>query len=1073
MSALHEISTNEAGRVQPHTWRVGALLFGSGACALVYQIAWLREFRLFFGASTAASAAVLAIFLGGLGLGGLLLGRRADRAPRPILLYSNLEAIVALSAAASPFLVAFAREVYLGVGGTQQLGLAGGTIGRLALSALVLAVPTLAMGGTLPAAARGVTRQTDARRQDAAALYALNTLGAVTGCLLATFLLLELFGTRTTVLLAAAVNVLVAVAARQVDRLAPAIDETPAGVPAETLPATSASAPATFVLVASGVVGFSFFLMELVWYRMLGPLLGGSVFTFGLVLAVALAGIGIGGLLYALIAADRPASLAGFAVSCLLEAAAIGAGYALGDRIAVLALVLLPLGQIGFGAQVAGWTLITSIVVFLPALVAGFQFPMLIALLGRGRERVGRQIGLAYATNTAGAILGSLAGGFGLLPWLSAVGAWRLVTIMLVALGATAAALSAVQHARGRRRMPLRSSGVAWPFGLAIATLGLMMTPGPTAVWRHGGVGAGRAPAAASLSPNQLRDWSQVTRRTVVWDGDGLESSVALVLAPPGYAFIVNGKSDGNARSDAGTQVMLGLIGGILNPQARRSLVIGLGTGSTAGWLGAIPSMDRVDVIELEPLVVEVARACHEVSERVLENPKVHVAIGDARELLLTTKEQYDIIASEPSNPFRAGVASLFTREYYQAASDRLSADGLFVQWVQGYEIDTRTLRTAYATMASVFPHVETWQATSHDLLLVGAKHPVAYRADALAARIQQEPFRTALGVAWRAVDLNGFLAHYLASDRLARTLATTRGVEVNTDDRNVIEFGFARSVGRGPVVVASVRDLARTIGAGRPPIGDDPRIQWTAVDTAWVSFLAGHGASPGVRVQGPPGEILRQSALLQFYVNGDGAAARQLWQQQGRPPTDPSEVALAAAVEAEAGSDAAIAYIEQLRTHQPGEADTILAELRARQSRDQEAAAALESAFRRFRIDPWPLTFFKRRAMALASTLAARQPAFAPGLFAALKEPFAVRALEVDRLALLAELTPRIDFKGLCQDAVGALEPHVPWNESFLSLRRNCYHALGDPRVDKATHDLIEFARQEPMPLERGLSVR
>jgi spermidine synthase len=1071
MSTLHGISTHEAGGVRPHTWRVGALLFGSGACALVYQIAWLREFRLFFGASTAASAAVLAIFLGGLGLGGLLLGRRADRVRRPILLYSNLEAIVALSAAASPFLLAFAREIYLGVGGTQQLGLAAGTAGRLALSTLVLAVPTLAMGGTLPAAARGVTRHTDARRQDAAALYALNTLGAVTGCLLATFLLLEVFGTRMTVFLAAAVNLLVAVVARQVDRLAPELGEA-AGVTDEPPPASRASAPAPFVLVASGVVGFSFFLMELVWYRMLGPLLGGSVFTFGLVLAVALAGIGVGGLLYALIAADRPASLAGFAVSCLLEAAAIAIGYALGDRIAVLALVLLPLGQIGFGAQVAGWTLVTAVVVLLPAVVAGFQFPLLIALLGRGRERVGRQIGLAYATNTAGAILGSLAGGFGLLPWLSAVGAWRLVTLLLLALGAAAAVLSALQYGRGRR-VPLLSPGTAWPLALTAATLALIMASGPTAVWRHGGVGAGRAPAAASLSPNQLRDWGQITRRTVVWDGDGRESSVALVLAPPGYAFIVNGKSDGNARSDAGTQVMLGLLGGILNPNARRSLVIGLGTGSTAGWLGAIPSMDRVDVIELEPLVVDVARACHAVSERVLENPKVHVTIGDARELLLTTKEQYDIIASEPSNPFRAGVASLFTREYYQAASDRLSADGLFVQWVQGYEIDTRTLRTAYATMASVFPHVETWQATSHDLLLVGARRPLAYRAGSLAARIQEEPFRTALRVAWRAVDLNGVLAHYLASDRLARTLAAARGIEVNTDDRNVIEFGFARSVGRGPVMVTSIRDLARTMGAGRPHIDDDPRIQWTSVDTAWVSFLAGHGAAPGVRVQGPPEEVVRQAALLQFYINGDSAAARRLWHQQTRAPIDPSEVALVAAVEADAGSETAVAYIEQLRAFQPGEADTILAELRARQSRDADAAAALASAFRRFRTDPWPLTFFKRRAVALASTLAKRQAVLAPGLFQALKEPFAIRSLEGDRLALLAELTPHVDFRGLCQAAMTALEPHVPWNEPFLSLRRNCYQALGDPRADKATRDVIEFASQEPMPLESGLAVR
>src|SRR2546425_3016763 len=169
--------------MQSRTAPVAALLFASGFCALVYQVGWLREFRLIFGASTAASAAVLAIFIGGLGLGGLLLGPRADRHPRPILFYAQLETIVGLSAAASPLLLALVRQLYVAAGGTPRLGLAGGTIGRLALSALVLAVPTIFMGGTLPAAARGVTRQADARRQDVAALYALNTLGAMPGFL--------------------------------------------------------------------------------------------------------------------------------------------------------------------------------------------------------------------------------------------------------------------------------------------------------------------------------------------------------------------------------------------------------------------------------------------------------------------------------------------------------------------------------------------------------------------------------------------------------------------------------------------------------------------------------------------------------------------------------------------------------------------------------------------------------------------------------------------------------------------------------------------------------------------------
>ena len=184
--------------------------------------------------------------------------------------------------------------------------------------------------------------------------------------------------------------------------------------------------------------------MELVWYRLLAPLLGGSVFTFGLVLAVALAGIGLGGLLYALFASDKPASLSGFGWTCLIEAGAIAATYALGDRIAYLAATLLPIETTGFGARIAGWTIVTLIVVLPPAIVAGYQFPLLIALFGRAREAIGAQIGRAYAANTLGAVVGSLAGGFGLLPWLSATGAWRFAAIVLLVLGAAAVVLSIV-----------------------------------------------------------------------------------------------------------------------------------------------------------------------------------------------------------------------------------------------------------------------------------------------------------------------------------------------------------------------------------------------------------------------------------------------------------------------------------------------------------------------------------------------------------------------------------------------------------------------------------------------------
>jgi hypothetical protein len=477
--------------------------------------------------------------------------------------------------------------------------------------------------------------------------------------------------------------------------------------------------------------------------------------------------------------------------------------------------------------------------------------------------------------------------------------------------------------------------------------------------------------------------------------------------------------------------------------------------------------MDRVDVVELEPLVLDVARACDEVNRDVLRNPKVHITIGDARETLLTGQDRYDLIASEPSNPFRAGVASLFTREYYAAARDRLTDDGVFLQWVQMYELDARTFRTVYATLASIFPHVEAWEASGSDVVLVGAKRPLSYTPQTLAARIQSEPFKTAIRVAWRAVDLEGFLSHFLANEGFATYLAHSDQAEINTDDRNVVEFGFARTVGSSESLLAEMRNVARRAGHGRPSFaGNAPSIDWGAANTAWVGHQMAERHFSGVSIEGTRDEQARQAALLYYFRDSDTAAARTTWRQQARPPAGPTEIAMVADLEAEQGSDASLDLIEQLRVYQSGEADALLATLRFRQGRLGEAATALEAAFDSFRAEPWALARYKERAIALAAAAAGRDPEVASRMFEALKAPFSVRAFQDEQLATRATLTRFLRFEQSCRDALTALEPHVPWNKNLLALRRDCYQATGDPRVATAERELREFVSREPMPL-------
>lgn len=778
--------------------RIAGLLFLSGFCALVYQTVWLRELRLIMGASTPATATVLAIFMGGLGLGGLFLGKRADRVKMPLAFYAKLEAGIAVLSAITPFILDAGRSVYLGFGGTLVLGMFMGTVVRMVISVFVFIGPTFLMGGTLPAAARAARSMADVSNKNLALLYGANTLGAVAGVVLSTFYLLEILGNRRTLWIACLINVFVFVLARSQSRKieagndAEVVTEQRSMVKTdEPLPhGTLVSAPGWFILMAATVSGLVFFLMEIVWYRMLGPIMGGTTFTFGTILAVALLGIGIGGILYSL-KPNRLPSLSSFAWTCALEALFLIIPYALGDRIAEAALALRTFGVFGFWGYVAGWAFIAMVVVFPVSIIAGYQFPLLISLLNPQDERFAWKIGLTYGFNTAGSIAGSLLGGFGLLPLLTAPGAWKLTAVLLAALS-----LVTILIAFRKRAAALLSPAPAALFVIAALPVVLSLSEGPTAAWRHSGIGAGRSYMLAEKTPfSQYQIWKREIKEGIIREWDGVESSVALSNIG-GIAFLVNGKSDGHALNDAGTQIMAGLIAALLHDNPKSSFVVGLGTGSTAGWLAAVPSMERVDVAEIEPVIKKVAEACEPVNHEAPKNPKISVIVGDGREIIMSSARKYDIIASEPSNPYRAGISSLFTLDFYRSVASRLNPYGIFVHWVQAYEIDAGSIWTIYTTLTEVFPYVETWHTSGGDITLLASMEPFQFDIQKLRSRIVSQPYSDALRYAWHVDSLEGFLARRIAGSELAHKIHSLPVKTVNTDDQNHLEFDFARSVG-------------------------------------------------------------------------------------------------------------------------------------------------------------------------------------------------------------------------------------------------------------------------------------
>jgi spermidine synthase len=353
---------------------VTVMLLVSGGCALVFQVVWIRELRLVFGATTASSAAVLAIFMAGMGLGNGLFGRWIDDSVRPLKIYGLLEAGIAFSVGLSPLLIDVAKWAYVGLGGPELA-----TVIRLLASAAILAVPTFLMGGTLPAAARAVSTDADIHRRGVALLYTWNTLGAVAGAGLATFVLLEAYGGRKVLWTACLVNSLLAAIAAG---LSLHLCKHPVGkVRRRKSQSTPLIAPAQkptrvgVVYFSAGIVGFVFFLMEIVWYRMLGPLLGGTTYTFGLILSVALLGIGVGGAVYTLVTRWLKPSLQLLTVTCALEAFLIAVPFWRGDYIALWVLQQQSEFIASFADQIWNWLEVAAFVILPPAMVARGDAP--------------------------------------------------------------------------------------------------------------------------------------------------------------------------------------------------------------------------------------------------------------------------------------------------------------------------------------------------------------------------------------------------------------------------------------------------------------------------------------------------------------------------------------------------------------------------------------------------------------------------------------------------------------------------------------------------------------------------
>ncbi|WP_395745519.1 fused MFS/spermidine synthase [Prosthecobacter sp.] len=1042
---------------------LAGILMLSGFCSLVYQTVWLREFRLVFGGAAPAAAAVMAVFMGGLGFGGKLFGSWVERVGRPFRFYARLEVGIAIAAVASPMLLGLARSLYLKTGGTAGMGLGLATCLQLLMTVLVLGVPCFLMGGTLPAAMKFAQRDDDPRRSTTAFFYGINIAGAVTGAVLSTFWLLPMLGNKGALTIAVLANLGIALAAGAISLVQEKETRQPAAAAEEAAEEKAgAKAPAAFVLAAAFMSGFTFFVAELVWYRVSTPLLGGSVYGFGLVLCVVLSGMGIGGLLYALILKKAEPSAAGFTLVSALQALAILLPYALGDRIAHLALIFNDsLRGVGLGEMAMGWGVVMGALAFLPSLLSGIQFPLLVSLLGRGNAGVGRQLGRAYLWNTFGSITGSLLGGFLLVPLLGLKGCWLLAALLVAAMSAASlwlqlrgqgegAAESLAVRFNGNGRIALAALVVCGFFALG--------TTGPTAVWMHTPIGYGRVSQDYRTALG-LESWQRGAQRSLVQAYDGRETSVAVVGGMQ-YAFLTNGKSDGSAVSDAGTQVMLGITGAILHPNPQNACVVGLGTGTTAGWLADVPGMQRVDVLELEEEIRKVAKFFDPVSRNAMQHPRVNNITGDAREFLLTKGENYDLIVSEPSNPCRAGVANLYTREFYRNASQRLTKNGIFCQWLQGYEVEPGTITTVISTLRQVFPKVEVWGTQSVDMLLICSNDETPWQLESLRRRVKLEPMAEAVQRFWKTDSAEGFLTGCLANSDYCTALAASCKT-VNTDDMNRLEFSFARSVAKQTNCSYDLVRAATRAGCHLPKIDAPLDMQ---------RYYAERVHMPGRLWDSASAEVLPADAPAEFRARVD--TLRPYWKQDYAAylaAPVPAEPVLAARVlqafaKARTGAPDAFAAIDAIAARFPADAHFLRAIASQTQQNPAAALLHIEHGLDSLMAAPWCNTSLVSEAVQMLGKLArskeaVQDPRFLV-VFDKLGREYPVHIARNILLGMRCEMAMHLKLPQQLA-AVESLGLPYPWQGQALALRVSAFLQANDPRLDAAMAEMNRFLDQ------------
>ena len=852
----NENAMNVSGGANPARARVTALsivFLVSGVCGLIYESIWSHYLKLFVGHAAYAQTVVLVVFVGGMAIGAALIGRFATRIRSPLIGYAVAEGVIGvISLFFHKIFVASTDWAYaslLPAACAPESGCATQWI----FASLLILPQSILLGTTFPLMTSGVLRiAPDRPGRRIALLYFLNSIGAAAGVMLAGFVLIDALGLPGTLLTAGLMNLGVALAAYLCAK-----GSSEGTIATEHSAASARAAIARGWLIAvAALTGLASFIYEIVWVRMLSMVVGASTHSFELMLAAFILGLALGGLwVRERIDRFRDIVVALAVVQVLMGIAAISTLALYDGLFDVMAWLLgaLRRGDAGYALfNLSSHAL--ALVIMLPAtFLAGTTLPLITTALLRGRDGE-RAIGYVYAANTLGSIVGVIVAVHVALPLLGIKGGLLLGASIDIGLGILLFARAAPSPAF--RALRWSAAGI---LALVVVAASVPVLPERLAsgVYRGGHAKLGAA-------------------QEVVFHQDGKSATITVVRNPSHLTIATNGKPDAaiatrsiHATTDEMTMALAAMLPLAYRPDAQMAAVIGFGSGMTTATLLGSPAIRRVDTIEIEPQMVEGARLFGKSVEAAFVDPRSRIVFDDAKSYFARSSDRFDLIVSEPSNPWVSGVASLFTQEFYARVKRQLAPNGLFVQWVQTYEFNDRLLATILRALDGEFADYRVYAANEGDLVILASLAALPEQAtDALTRWDAMRPLRDRL----RLHSIDELEARRIAGSPALKPVLAAFGSGVNSDYYPIVDqaapkarFAGESANGLMKVATAPVPILEMLLGEKAPTGAFDPQPVATSTRRALLSGARESVAymKTGVAANGSSLAIPRDIGLL------------------------------------------------------------------------------------------------------------------------------------------------------------------------------------------------------------------